>query len=233
MEIGRCFTGGTDSLRLGIVDTLGTRYLMRALNLFSEQYPDVEILLHETRQEELLKLLQSGVVEAVFLRVKKDEFDGLETVFSQPDYLVACYQKGTFFVGNDAEKVSISELSKFPLCVTEENVPLLRATFREAGATFMPKFVASNTNGCLLWAQAGKGVALVPRLSIAMLGFSDLPHKQIDGKLLDTASLALITQKTQFRSKIINSFLTVCAALNGDQIIQYRAEPVVEPTLPE
>lgn len=226
--IGSCYDGGAGSLRVGIVDTLGNRYLMRALDTFSERYPDTEIVMREAGAPELIGMLQSGLVETAFLRAQDVKHDNLEVIFSQPDYLVACYHPDSFFRGNEDASVPFSELAKFPLSATEEHLPLLRAKFREAGQTFLPKFVGSNTNACLMWAESGKGVALVPRLSLAMLGFEHLAYKQIAGRPLNMQPLVLLAQKKQYRSRVVNHFLEVCADLNGDKITIFRGETNTE-----
>ncbi|MBQ5986160.1 MAG: LysR family transcriptional regulator [Clostridia bacterium] len=223
-EINNCFDGGSSSLRVGIVDTLGNRYLMHALDIFSERNPETEIILREANAQELIKMLQNGLVETAFLRTNEQKFENLEVIFSQPDYLVASYRPEAFFRGNEDAAVSLRELAKFPLSATEEHLSLLRTAFREAGTTFLPKFVGSNTNACLMWAESGKGVALVPRLSLAMLGFEHFAFKTISDRQLDMPSLVLLAQKKQYRSRVINHFLEVCAEMNGDKITKFRAE---------
>ena len=217
-EIANCFDGTRGSLRVGITDSLENRFLMRALDRFAESYPDTEIMLHESKLPDLIKMLQSGLCEVLLVRATNQKFDNFDVMFEREDYLLAAYRKGSFFVGNDAAEVPIPELAKFPLCVTEGQLSMLRNAFREEGATFTPKFIGSNTNACLMWAHAGNGVALVPRLSLALLGYEDLPCKAIAGKTLSAATLSVVTQKKQYRSRVVNNFLQIVADLYGKEL---------------
>ena len=158
------------------------------------------------------------------LRTSETSFQGLDTVFSQPDDFVAAYHDGAFFVGNESERVGIGELAKFPLCVAESDAASFRALFREHGAAFMPKYVGANTAACLLWAKGGKGVALVPRLSLPMLGYDAVPFKQIEGAPNDGRALTIVAQKKQLRTRSANVFIDVCASCSGKKFIVYRAE---------
>lgn len=217
-EIANAFDGTRGSLRLGITDSLENRYLMRALDTFAERYPNTEIMLHESRLPDLLKMLQSGVVEGLLVHATNQRYDSLDVLFEREDYLIATYEKGVFFEGNTQSSVSLSELSKFPLCVTEGQVELLRSAFKEIGAAFTPKFIGSNTNACLIWARSGKGVALVPRLSRILLGYEDLPYKSIADGAFAASTLSIVAQKKQFRSRVINNFMHIVADLYGENL---------------
>lgn len=223
-----------DTLRIGTADSLGNQFLIHTLDVFSERYPDAEIMLHESRITDLLKMLQNGLVDIIFVRSSEEEaFRDFETVFSQQDYLIAAYRKDTYFIGNAADKISIRELAKFPLCVTEEHLSLLRTAFRQESCAFTPRFVGTNAHACILWAQSGKGVALVPRLSLPVSGTDRMPFKYIQGEQLGAASLSIITQKKQYRSRIVNNFLEICALLNSGKVVQYRSSSVAEKRSPD
>lgn len=219
------YTGiSSETLRIGTADSLGNQFLIHTLDMFSERYPDTEIMLHESKVTDLLKMLQNGLIDIIFIRSSEEEaFHDFETVFSQQDFLIAAYRKDTYFIGNDAEKVSIRELAKFPLCVTEEHLSLLRMAFRQENCAFTPRFIGSNSHACILWAQSGKGVALVPKLSLPVNEAEGMPFKFIAGEQLGAASLSIVTQKKQYRSRIVNNFLEVCALLNSGKVVSYRS----------
>lgn len=223
-----------DILRIGTADSLGNQFLIHTLDMFSERYPDTEIMLHESKITDLLKMLQNGLVDVIFVRSSEEEnFHDFETVFSQQDYLIAAYRKDTYFMGNSADRISIRELAKFPLCVTEEHLSLLRTAFRQESCAFTPRFVGTNAHACVLWAQSGKGVALVPRLSLPINENEGMPFKYIKGEQLGAASLSIITQKKQYRSRIVNSFLEVCALQNSEKVVQYRSSSATDNQAPK
>ena len=217
-EIADHVSGNGSVLKIGVLDSLDSRGVMHLINEHSERYPDTEIVMKEAPLDELIKMMSSGLIDASFVRVAElPQYEGLEVIFSRHDYLVACYQKNVFFLGNNDPSVTISELAKFPLCVAGSNLTLMRSAFREQGTMFMPRFVGPDNNACLLWAQAGKGVALVPWLSILMHGFSELGFKRIQGREFDAASFSVIAHKKQHRSETVNRFLNICAEMSSSE----------------
>lgn len=214
-EIALTTASSADSLRIGVEKALNVRDRLRALEVFAERYPDEKIHLHEGDETELIRMLQSGMIDAAMFRTERTDDAGFELLFRRQDSLIAAYREGAFFMGNDREEVGLYELSKFPLCVPEEYVPVLRTAFREVGCTFTPRFVGTTINMCVRWAQAGKGVALVPGFLVSMLYPGTVRHKRISGKPLGSASVVFLMQKKESRSRAVNDFLEICQELYG------------------
>ena len=223
-EITSGFGGTKGTLRIGISSSFENERLMDALLAFSERYPDTEISVFEADVPELLKKLQNGQVEAIFVRLIRNDAENLDVLYTHRDTLIAAYRDGAFFEGDRSETVSLETLSPLPLSLMERSVPAFEAAFKEQGLSLSPKYVSTRMQIALNWARAGKAVALVPKGAAEELGFCDLKHKTVSETELLVPALTIIAQKRKYRSRVVNNFLALLAERDG---FAYR-EPIFE-----
>ena len=210
-EITSGFGGTKGTLRIGISSSFENERLMDALLAISERYPDTEISVFEADVPELLKKLQNGQVEAIFVRLIRNDAENLDVLYTHPDTLIAAYRDGAFFEGDRSETVSLQTLSPLPLSLMERSVPAFEAAFKEQGLSLSPKYVSTRMQIALNWARAGKAVALVPKGAAEELGFCDLKHKTVSETELLVPALTIIAQKRKYRSRVVNNFLALLA----------------------
>ena len=223
-EITSGFGGAKGTLRVGITSSMENESMLSALVDFSERYPETEIKVYETELPDLLKKLQNGVVEAIFVRMIRNEAENLEVLYTKPDTLVAAYRKGAFFNKETKDTVPLTKLKNLPLSLMERSVPTIRSAFKEKNIEIIPKFVSTRMKVVLNWARAGKAVALVPESAIEQLGFSDLSFKTVSDSELPVPAVTIVAQKRKYRSRVVNNFLQLLAEREG---FKYR-EPIVE-----
>ncbi len=214
-EITSGFGGTKGTLRIGISSSFENERLMDALLAFSERYPDTEISVFEADVPELLKKLQNGQVEAIFVRLIRNDAENLDVLYTHPDTLIAAYRDGAFFEGDRSETVSLQTLSSLPLSLMERSVPAFEAAFKEQGLSLLPKYVSTRMQIALNWARAGKAVALVPKGAAEELGFCDLKHKTVSETELLVPALTIIAQKRKYRSRVVNNFLALLSDREG------------------
>ena len=223
-EITSGFGGAKGTLRVGITSSMENESMLSALVDFSERYPETEIKVYEAELPDLLKKLQNGVVEAIFVRMIRNEAENLEVLYTKPDTLVAAYRKGAFFNKETKDTVPLTKLKNLPLSLMERSVPTIRSAFKEKNIEIIPKFVSTRMKVVLNWARAGKAVALVPESAIEQLGFSDLSFKTVSDSELPVPAVTIVAQKRKYRSRVVNNFLQLLAEREG---FKYR-EPIVE-----
>ena len=223
-EITSGFGGTKGTLRIGISSSFENERLLDALVDFSERYPDTEISVFEAELPELLKKLQNGQVEAIFVRLIKNDAENLDVLYTHPDTLVAAYREGAFFADDPSETVTVSALASLPLSLMERSVPAFASAFKEQNLTLSPKYVSTRMQVALNWARAGKAVALVPKGAAEELGFSDLKQKSVSETELLVPALTIIAQKRKYRSRVVNNFLALLSERDG---FAYR-EPIFE-----
>ena len=214
-EITSGFGGAKGTLRIGITSSIENASMLQALVDFSERYPETEIRVYEAELPELLTKLQNGVVEAIVVRMIRNEAENLEVLYTQPDTLVAAFKAGAFFADEPQDTVALEALSGLPLSLMERSVPALSGAFKERGVKLSPKFVSTRMKVVLNWAHAGKAVALVPGSAVAQLGFSDLSTKTVADNELPVPALTIVAQKRKYRSHVVNNFLRLLAEQEG------------------
>ena len=214
-EIASGFGGTTGTLRIGISSSFENERLLDALFAFSDRYPDTDIKVFEAELPELLKKLQNGQVEAIFVRLIKNDAENLDVLYTHPDTLVAAYREGAFFAEDPSDDVTIDRLALLPLSLMERSVPAFTGAFKEKNLTLSPKFVSTRMQIALNWARAGKAVALVPKGAAEELGFSDLRQKTVSETELLVPALTIIAQKCKYRSRVVNNFLALLAEREG------------------
>ena len=221
---GSGFGGAKGTLRIGISSSFENERLLDALVDFSERYPDTEISVFEAELPELLKKLQNGQVEAIFVRLIKNDAENLDVLYTHPDTLVAAYRDGAFFAEDPSDAVSLGQLQSLPLSLMERSVPAFTSAFKEQNLRLSPKYVSTRMQVALNWARAGKAVALVPKGAAESLGFTDLAQKTVSETELLVPALTIIAQKRKYRSRVVNNFLALLTERDG---FAYR-EPIFE-----
>ena len=224
-EIASGFGGTKGTLRIGITSSFENGRLIDALIAFSDSFPDAQAEVYEAELPELLKKLQNGKVEAIFVRPIKSDVENLEVLYTHPDTLVAAYRQGAFFSDEAGDTTTLERLASLPLSLLERSLPAFLNAFREKERVLTPKFVSTRMQVALAWARAGKAVALVPKSAMEELGFTDLCLKTVSDSDLLVPSMTIIAQKRKYRSGIVNNFLELLAERYG---LEYR-EPVEGP----
>ena len=214
-EIQSGFGGTKGTLRIGITSSIENEFLLDALVDFSERYPDTEIKVYEGDLNDLITKLTNGVVEAIVVRMIRNEAENMEVLYTQPDTLVAAYKKGAFFQNEPQRSVSMEQLSGLPLSLMERSVPAFTGAFKDKNIELAPKYVSTRMRVVLNWARAGKAVALVPKSAIEQLGFSDLGKKTVSDNELPVPALSILAQKRKYRSRVVNNFLRLLSEREG------------------
>lgn len=214
-EIASGFGGTKGTLKIGITSSFENERLLDALTAFSDRFPDAEVRVYEAELPELIKRLQNGKVEAIFVRPIKSDVENLEVLYTRPDTLVAAYRPDAFFADEPEPETSFERLSTLPLSMLERSLPAFSNAFREKGLTLSPKYVSTRMQIALNWARAGKAVALAPKSAMEELGFTDLAEKTVEDCDLLVPAMTILTQKRKYRSHLVNNFLLLLSERYG------------------
>lgn len=214
-EIASGFGGTKGTLKIGITSSFENERLFCALEAFSDRYPDTDVKVFEAELPELLKKLQNGKVEAIFVRPIRSDVENLEVLYTHPDTLVAAYKLGAFFPEDAGGETTFGQLAALPLSMLERSLPAFSSAFKEKGLTLLPKFVSTRMQLALNWARAGKAIALVPKSATEELGFTDLALKTVADNDLLVPAMTIIAQKRKYRSHIVNNFLLLLSEQYG------------------
>lgn len=155
-------------LRVGTIDSAAIGLLPGLLQLFRQQYPEVEIQLFEDKTVHLLPKLKSGRLDLVFIRppAQLDAQFGRVFLCNEPGIL-ALPASHPFA---DRESVDIVELAGMPMILPERRSrphshDLTMNLFHQAGIEVTVSQMADEKQTIINLVAAGIGLAIVPEWS--------------------------------------------------------------------
>lgn len=179
-------------LRVGTIDSAAIGLLPGLLQLFRQQYPDVEIQFYEDKTVNLLPRLKSGRLDLVFIRPPAQ----LDAQFGR---VFLCYEPGILalpashpFAGR--EYVEMSELEGMPMILPERRSrphshDLTMNLFHNAGLQVTVSQMADEKQTIINLVAAGLGLAIVPawssRFQVAGVRFVNITGPDATGMPLE------------------------------------------------
>lgn len=151
---------------IGTPPTVGTQLLPPALAVFHQNYPGIELRLHEAGMQTLLDLLETGVVDVAVVSLPVTDPDLTVVPLFSEDLMIAVGR--SHYLANRTS-VAIKDLRDEPWLLSPENYELREATLgacRRAG--FSPHIIldGGEMDTLLRLVSSGMGVALFPRLAV-------------------------------------------------------------------
>ena len=193
-------SGAKGSLTIGAVASAGATFLPDRIRSFHQQYPQVTFQFWEGSTARILELLQNGVIEIGIARAIFDP--GLfHSYILQSEPLVAA-QNHSICPTWKSDSVAVSELADKPLLIHRSNEAIISDCCRNHG--FEPRILCrgDDIRTLLVWADAGIGVAIVPRSIVGLVPSQGLTYAEI-------ADASLVIRKAIIWHK--NRYLSTCA----------------------
>ena len=227
-EIASGFSGQKGTLRVGVTPSIADGKITDVLLAFAQKYDQTEIKYLEGSPTDLCKMLQNGIIDVAVVKTMGDLPENMNVITVKEAPTVALYDPKAGVLGpEDGDAIAIEQLSSVPIAIEEQYLTAVQNAFRQKHADIHLKAVSSSPYVSAKIAVAGLAVALVSAY-VASLGMAaGLTMKQIsDGESL-TARYCLLTQRGNFRSQVVNNFLTMLTEAFDLEL------PDLEPAPPE
>ena len=199
-------------LKLGTISSSGNFLVHHIIREFCGHYPKIRFEITEGNTYELLEKLKNGLIECAVVRTPFNP-EGFNCCYGEAEPLVAA-GRPEFFASLPDEKIRLTDLVGKPLICYRRFDPIISVAFQNIGR--QPNIFCRNDDArtCLIWADTGLGIALVPR-SISQLPFSDsLTVREIDSG--DTVTrMAAIYKKNGYCSPIARKFVEFFGETHG------------------
>lgn len=197
--------GMCGTLSIGTISSSGAYVLSSKLNEFHEKYPSINFEIYEGNTYELLESLNKGIIEIAFVRTPFNNF-GINSVYLPKEPMIAAMTKDLSWTNNDT--IDIAELNNKPLIFYRRFEKLIYKACEDSN--FEPNVFCINDDArtSLLWANAGLGIAIVPKSSLKLIGSSNLIYKEIYNELL-TTQIAIIWSKNGYLSSAGENFIKI------------------------
>lgn len=190
-------------LSIGTVSSSGSSLLTDRLNKFHNEYPSVSFEIHEGNTYELLEILNKGIIEIAIVRTPFSK-EGINYIYLPEEPMIAAFTKK--FNWNKDKIMGMEQLKDKPLIFYKRFEKIIYDTCEICG--FQPKVFCKNEDArtSLLWANAGLGIAIVPKSSFKLIGSSNLIYKELNNVSLKT-QIAAIWLKNGYLSPAAKNFL--------------------------
>lgn len=150
-------------LRIGASDTLCRAFLLRALEVFHSEYPDVRLSVKNRTSQESIALLLSGEVDIAYVNLPM-QYSGIEVtpVMGVHDVFIA----GSRFDHLRGRILSLSEVAALPMVMLEKESSsrlYVDGFFSAHGNQLQPEIELGSHDLMPLFARIGLGVAAITR----------------------------------------------------------------------
>jgi DNA-binding transcriptional LysR family regulator len=196
--------GDQGSIYMGTVSSSGTSLFLDKLIKFHKKYPLVNFEVFEGNTFKVLEMLESGLIEIGIVRTPFNTTN-LNCLTLKYEPMIAAMRRD-FDWNSSSNLTSISELANKPLIIYRRFESLFNESFKKN--SLKPEILCKNDDArtTLQWAEAGVGIALVPKSSLSLVGSSHLIYKEINDETLIT-SICAIWVKDRFVSSPAKNFL--------------------------
>ena len=199
-ELQQMGQGLKGPLHLGMISSVQTPRLIRALSSFVSLHPEVTLRISEGNTYELIDQLNSGLIEVAVVRTPLPT-ESYQCHFLEAEPMMAV-GKPEFFPDPAANSISVASLASCPLIVYRRWEPFISHCFPGTAPDYL--CINDDARTSMTWAQCGAGIALVPS-SMAKAGGEDLLKIPLKDQGV-MSRIALIARKHGMVSRVSREF---------------------------
>lgn len=212
-EIKEIEAGSYGTLAIGTASSSGVTILPKVARIFRNHYPHLNFELWEGESVRIIELLNGGLIEIGLVRFSFD-VDTYESIQLPKEPLVAAIHKNMpEYVGGQPDSIELRDLAEKPLMIHRKYEAMITEHCQQVG--FNPYLLCRSDDimPILAWADAGVGIAVVPRAAIGLIPTTNLVFKTITNPCIDTTA-AVIWLRSRYLSAPARHFLNLFTTLN-------------------
>lgn len=205
-ELSNFKNGMQGTLRMGTISSSGAALFKQRMVIFQAKYPHITFEIHEGNTYQLLELLKSNVIDVAIVRTPF-QTDGYDCIYLDEEPMIAVGHK-KYFSHATGTTIPIVDLSEIPVIYYRRMEHIITAAFQANGIEPYVYCKNDDARTTLMWAQAGLGVAIVPKSILSVFHDDQLEHRVIDDSSLNTR-IAAIRKKKEVCPPIALAFLEI------------------------
>ncbi|AJQ29844.1 LysR family transcriptional regulator [Pelosinus fermentans] len=203
-ELKEIDEGRSGTLSIGAVASSGTTFLPIKIVSFHERYPHVNFNLREGDTNKILELLNTGVIEIGIVRTIFDPKTYHSVSLPEEPMVVAmCHE---WNCNKEKFQINVEELANKPLLLHRSNENMIVECCQQNG--FEPQIFCrgDDVRSLLVWADAGLGMAIVPKSAVGLVPSNKLLYKEIIDTSLEIRK-AIIWLRNRYLSASTRNFI--------------------------
>lgn len=192
------------TLSIGTVSSSGATLLNESVLEFHKEYSGIEFEIYEGNTFTLIDLLYKGIIEVGIVRTPFNALN-FECKYAKTEPMIAAIPR-EYYWEPAKYSISVSALKNKPLIIYRRFEQLICETCMEYG--FEPQIFCKcdDARTALLWANAGAGIAIVPKSAFELAANNNLLYKEIESEKLKT-KIAAIWVKDRYISPLASKFI--------------------------
>lgn len=212
-EMKELDAGTQGTLAIGTVTSSGATILPGVVRAFRHSFPNIRFQLWEGETNRITELLNRGSIEIGMVRFPFNDENYESIKLPNEPLVVAMNKKDADYPGRQADHIPLAELAGKPLLIHRKYEAMLLEHCKQYG--FTPEFVCMSDDvmPILAWADAGIGMAVVPRAAIGLIPSANLIYRTITNPCIDTTA-AVIWVRNRYLSAVAHNFLTLFTKLH-------------------
>lgn len=212
-EMREIDAGASGTLAIGTVTSAGATVLPGVIRAFRDAYPGVRFQLWEGETSRVIELLNKGEIEIGIVRFAVDPAR-YQTISLPNEPLVAALNKNSAAGANGGYTIPLADLAGQPLLTHRKYEALIAEHCEQCGFTPQLVCLSDDVMPILAWADAGIGIAIVPRAAIGLIPSVNLAYRTIVAPYIETTS-AVVWLRDRYISVVARNFLALFTELHA------------------
>jgi DNA-binding transcriptional LysR family regulator len=160
-EIRACVNGSRGTLWLGTTPTIPDPLVYQILLDFHEAYPEISFEIYEQNSDQIIKLLEAGVIEVGIVRSQLFPASTLHSILTTKEYFMAYYHREHPALTPQMDQIPLIQLKALPISISKGLKNRFSSACLEAG--FQPNYISTSSSRTLsqLWAADKETVSIV------------------------------------------------------------------------
>jgi DNA-binding transcriptional LysR family regulator len=195
------------TLSIGATPSWGATFLPERIRSFHECYPGINFQLREGDTHQIMELINSGVVEIGIARLPADS-KTYESISLPNEPLVAAMRRSRQDTGSTS--IRLIDLAEKPLLLHRQH-EALPEYYRQMGLEPRVLCRYDDVRSMLVWANAGLGIAIVPKSAANLIPGDNLEFREIVEPGFKTGAPAVIWMRNRYLSTAARHFIDMFA----------------------
>lgn len=191
-------------MKLGTISSSGCALLSERMLNFQKTYPAVHFEITEGNTYSLIEKLKDRQIEMAIVRTPFAP-GNLECIYLEEEPMCAAAHE-SYFDGLRRDRITVRELKNKPLIFYRRFEQLIEETFLSEGIEPLVYCKNDDARTSLMWAEAGLGIAIVPKTIIPSIHSERLSFRELEEKKLYTR-IAAVYRKDMYLSSLAKRFL--------------------------
>lgn len=200
-----CDDGQSGRLRIGAIPTIAPYFLPEFLKRFSQEFPQVTVIIHEDTSERLLRACSQGEIDlAILARPISAKYVEFETLFSEELWLVLPSEHSLV----DRPRIRLDDVHEYPFVMLDEAHCLSDniLTFCQR-KSFQPSVIGKTNQLSMVQelVALGHGISLIPDMARRIDTSSQRIYRSFSGEK-PIREIAMAWDPYRFQTRMLENF---------------------------